>query len=149
MITLCLRTNCNLKQKSNFCFANVYCWAGNKRKKIILQSYLGQRQQRILELAFIIRSMGKCFNDYSIAEERHQDQGNREKKAFNWVIAYRFIGLVYYWGQKHGSRLKGMGWELKCWSKDRRQRERNWTWHGLLKSQHPSSVTNLFQVHIY
>lgn len=77
---------------------------------------------------------------------RHHDQGNIDKKTFNWGLAYSFRGLVH---DHLGNRQEGMVLEqqLRAYisSTRLRQREQHWTWCEPLRPQSPFIVTHLLQ----
>lgn len=61
-------------------------------------------------------------------------------KAFNWVLAYTFRGLVHYHGREHGGRQAWCWrshWELHPDPISRGRVEPAHTWHGLFKFPNP------------
>ena len=74
-------------------------------------------------------------------------------KTFNWVLAYRFRGLVCYHGGECGNRQAGrhvsetVSEGLHLIYKAKVDRNRNWAWYGLSRPQSSSLETYLQQDH--
>ena len=47
--------------------------------------------------------------------KRHHNQGNLEKKAFDWGLAYSFRGSVHDHGWEHGSRQVSVVLKLRAY----------------------------------